>query len=550
MQFWLFKTVATLLGRLAQPTLIILEDLQWVGSESIAMLERLVPVTSTVPLLILGIYRNDERPDLPEWLPGMAVYTLDRLDEPAIADLSMSMLGEAGRDPQVVSLLQRESEGNAFFLIEVVRALAEEAGTLDRIALITLPARVFAGGIRDVVQRRLRRVPTWARPLLNLAAMAGREIDVALMVALNGRSIASWLTTCASAAVLEQPEDRWRFTHDKLREGVLEELSDDERPALHRQVAEALENVYDEDPHQIPALAYHYQHAQIRDKAIHYLTQAGHNARTSYANEEALTFYKHAVDQVTPLLEEKTEPEKWSGVMGELEESLGAVLLLMARRADAQSAFQRALAQVPENDRIWQSRLYRKMAKILEEQRYLEDALQIYNIALAKLGDEQCEPVSIWWQEWIENQVEHMRMYYWLGKLHEAEELAEQMKPVVEQQGTPEQRGKFFNSLALTGIRRERYVPSDLTVSYARSAVVAIQESDNLVETVWIQFIFGFVLLWYGALDEAEEELRKAQALTERVGDVTTLCFTANRVEWTRFESTVHAVWPLPSRAT
>ena len=53
----------------------------------------------------------------------------------------------------------------------------------------------------------------------------------------------SWLVLCANAAVLEVQENRWRFTHDKLREHLLDELSEIERPLLHRRAAEAIENV-------------------------------------------------------------------------------------------------------------------------------------------------------------------------------------------------------------------------------------------------------------------------------------------------------------------
>src|SRR5579864_9198264 len=104
----------------------------------------------------------------------MQVIKLERLTGEGIAQLGVSMLGDAGRRPEVLELLKKETEGNVFFLVEVVRALAEQAGRLSDIGQATLPRHVFAGGVQLVIEQRLKRVPDNARPLLNLAAVAGR----------------------------------------------------------------------------------------------------------------------------------------------------------------------------------------------------------------------------------------------------------------------------------------------------------------------------------------------------------------------------------------
>ncbi len=230
-----------------QPVLLILEDLQWVGSE-LKVLAGLSQLVTDLPLMIVGNYRNDERPDLAAELPEMRLIPLSRLSDDEIAQLSASMLGNAGQKPQVISMLQKETEGNVFFLVEVVRVLAEESGRLSEIGQVTLPPTVFAGGITRIVQRRLSRVPDWARPVLDAAAVAGRGLDLALL----GHIVATqtefdldqWLTECVNAAVLDFQESHWRFAHDKLREGLLSGLTDADKQRLHRQVAEAIESVY------------------------------------------------------------------------------------------------------------------------------------------------------------------------------------------------------------------------------------------------------------------------------------------------------------------
>src|SRR5690606_21004256 len=126
-----------------------------------------------------------------------------------------------------------------FFIVEVVRTLAEEAGQLDMVGVKSLPETIFAGGVDNLIQRRLQRVPASAFPLLQYAAVIGRQVDISLLRQLSpDMDEASWLAQCADAAVLEVQEANWRFAHDKFREALVRNLPAEERQHLHRQVAE------------------------------------------------------------------------------------------------------------------------------------------------------------------------------------------------------------------------------------------------------------------------------------------------------------------------
>lgn len=227
-----------------QPIMLILEDLQWAHS-SLWLLSHLNQLTSDLPFIIIGTYRDDEYPGLSDELTQMNVIPLKRLDDKEIARLSAAMLGKAGERPQVVNFLQRETEGNVFFLIEVVRALSEESGRMSDIGLSTLPDRVFAGGMRRILERRIEHLPEWAQPALYIAAVMGRQIDILLLQAAEPQmDIEQWLTVCANAAVLDTQDGYWRFAHDKLREYILDQLSPATSANLHLRAAETIEQVY------------------------------------------------------------------------------------------------------------------------------------------------------------------------------------------------------------------------------------------------------------------------------------------------------------------
>ncbi len=294
----LLATIADMFRRQTWPVLLIVEDLQWAG-EGLDVLRLLAPLAAERPLLMVGVYRDDEAPALPAALPGAEVVKLDRLSEAEVLALSESMLGDAGRRPEVVGLLQRESEGNTFFLVEVARALAEEAGRLSAVGQAALPVQVLPRGIQTIVRQRLAGVPAEAQALLRAAAVAGRQVDLAVMAEL-GAGIDGWLTACANAAVLEMRDGQWRFAHDKLREGLLAGLpgGQAERVALHRQVAQAIERAYAGGglEEQAAALAYHWGQAGDEDQERRFVRLAGEQAVNHYANAEAVAYLQRALD--------------------------------------------------------------------------------------------------------------------------------------------------------------------------------------------------------------------------------------------------------------
>ncbi|MCP4995261.1 MAG: tetratricopeptide repeat protein [Gammaproteobacteria bacterium] len=222
--------------------------------------------------MALGNYRHDERPDLPAELPGSQTLILARLDDAEVAKLSQAMLGEAASSPHIVSLLTQETEGNTFFIVEVMHALAEESGSLDTIGKMTLPKDVFTQGMQRILQRRIQQVPADDQALLRLAAVAGRRLDWQLLALwADARQLEEWLQTCAEVAILSLRDETWFFAHDKLRETIIVDLQAEEHPRLHRQVAEAIEQVYPDDANYDEALLEHWHRAGNLDKEIHYL---------------------------------------------------------------------------------------------------------------------------------------------------------------------------------------------------------------------------------------------------------------------------------------
>lgn len=302
----LLGVLSSLLRRLSDPVVLIIEDAHWATSETFAVLRQVNQLAPELRLLAVAAFRDDERPDLPELLPDLPLIPLNRLTASEVARLSEAMLGKGGRQAAVVDLLVRESEGNMFFLVEVVRALAEETGHLQMIGTKTLPDHVFTGGVQQLVSRRLARVPSHWRGLLEVAAVAGRQVDLALMRAISpGVDLDMWLTDCAAAAVLEVHDGAWRFTHDKLRDGILATVPYPAKRALHLRVARAMQLVYGDS--RAAALAHHYDLSGQVDEAVYYAGLAGHAMLEASAYEEALAYLERALALLSAPADERAQ---------------------------------------------------------------------------------------------------------------------------------------------------------------------------------------------------------------------------------------------------
>jgi len=289
------NTIEALFLRYTAPIVLILEDLHWV-KESVGIIERLSRNAAIQPLLIIGSYRDDDAPQLPTALPEMTTIKLSRLRQGEISDLSASMLGEnSGRRADLVKFLMEQTEGNVFFIVETVRALAEEVGQLQAIGSVALPENIIASGVRNVVQRRLSQIGGKDRQLLDYAALSGRELDLPILTWIAPTmSVNDWLVRCAS--VFEAQGDKWRFAHDKLREGAIAAIPEPQLPTLFREIATATEQIYGDDPDHYITQADQWQHAGDAFKETRYSALAGAQLLKQGEYTEAMQRLKRAYE--------------------------------------------------------------------------------------------------------------------------------------------------------------------------------------------------------------------------------------------------------------
>jgi DNA-binding SARP family transcriptional activator/tetratricopeptide (TPR) repeat protein len=303
------------------PVLLVLDDLQWAAKPTLLLLRHVVRSPASMRLLVVGTYRDTELgPANP-----LSELLADLRRDGAVERLSLSGLDEAGvlavmeraaghdldeEEREVAHAVHQETEGNPFFVWEVLRHLAETGAVVRRegrwvterpVAELGIPE-----GVRDVVGRRLSRLSEGANRMLAAGAVAGTEFDLPVLQAATGVGEETLLSAVEEAVgarlVTEAPggASRYRFAHALVRATLYDGLSAARRTMLHRRLVEAIESIHDArlDDY-LPALAHHCARgaapgSQEMVKAVAYATRAGDRALAQLAHDEAVVWYRQA----------------------------------------------------------------------------------------------------------------------------------------------------------------------------------------------------------------------------------------------------------------
>lgn len=314
-RFRLFDSITTFLRTVSRstPLVLVLDDLHWADKPSLLLLQFLARELRGSRILVVGTYRDvalSRQHPLAQMLaelgrdrPGSRIVLrgLRESDVSRFIELTSGISSPAG----LVEAVFRETEGNPFFVNEIVRLLVTEGrlehGVADERWSLEIPE-----GVREVVGRRLNRLSPECNSVLTVASAIGREfsLDVLERVAdLPEDQVIEVLDEAVAARVVSEVAGalpRYSFAHALIRETLYEELSTPRRVRLHGRIGEALEVLFAShlEAH-LPELARHFLEAaqgEDVDKAVDYAVRAGGRAAELLAYEEAAGHYERALE--------------------------------------------------------------------------------------------------------------------------------------------------------------------------------------------------------------------------------------------------------------
>jgi predicted ATPase len=297
---------------LAQPLLVIFEDLHWFDSESLEFMTLLADSLATLRILMLV----NHRPEFTHPSHAKSYYKqlrLDPLEANNAEELLSILLTDAVELRPFKELIIEKSEGNPLFIEEIVRALFEN-GTIVREGeqvRVTLPRTEISipATVEGIVSARIDRLPAEEKSLLQALAVIGEEFSLPVVRHALGRpddELLAGLASLQSAEfIYERPtiaQTEYIFKHALIHDVAYKSVLQERRKAIHGKTAETIETLYSNrlDDH-LDKLVHHYRLSGNGLKTVHYLHQAGQHAYERSAVTEALAHFNAALETVSKL---------------------------------------------------------------------------------------------------------------------------------------------------------------------------------------------------------------------------------------------------------
>lgn len=314
-RYLLFEAVASFLSEVSRvaPVLLLLDDLHWADKPTVMLLKHLASHRGDARVLILGMYCEPELRGSRPLSEALADIRRDqpqeRLELPALEEPDVaSLIAWAGRPPtaELTRALQARTQGNPFFVGELLRHLDEQPAGGGDSAERAVRRIGVPGGVQDMVERRLARLSEPCRRTLTIAAVMSREFELAALERIGDLGedrLVDVLEEAVRAGVVTEVDggaDVYSFSHALVRESLYEEVSAARRRRLHRRTGEALEQLHADDlAPRLAELSHHFGAAAKAgglEKAIDYAIRAGDRATAQGVYQQAVTLYGRALE--------------------------------------------------------------------------------------------------------------------------------------------------------------------------------------------------------------------------------------------------------------
>jgi class 3 adenylate cyclase/tetratricopeptide (TPR) repeat protein len=350
----IFRSMRRLIEGLAKerPLALVLEDLHWADQSTTDLIEHLLPLAETAPLLVVWTSRPDPR-------TADAAYRNRCIEiplKPLVPEATRDLVGHLLEGDGLAALRERvlaRAEGNPFFAEEIVRSLAgsgdlaRDAATGRWRATRAVDHIAIPDTLHGVIAARVDRLAEEPKLLLKIASVIGRRFLYRVLdtVAGAGQAIGRHLAGLEQLELIRErrrlPELEYWFTHALVQEATYDSILVDRRRHVHLQVADCIAALFAERIEEYAGiLAHHYARAAEWARAQRYLLLAGDHAAGMAGNTEALAHYREAVEAYGRVFGDEWDPVD----RAVLERKVGEALFRRGEHHAAIEHFSRALA--------------------------------------------------------------------------------------------------------------------------------------------------------------------------------------------------------------
>jgi tetratricopeptide (TPR) repeat protein len=329
----LFESICELVIEISEkrPLLLVLDDLQWADDGTLQVLHYLARNIRSNKVLIVGTYCPEDLNNnggklnsLPETIRRMRIeklfseIKLNRFNDKCTTLMIESLVGKQSLPNGFSKMLFKESEGNPFFIEEVLKSLVNE-GLIDvasykwaanyDFSQIRIPSTV-----RDVIARRIDTLDDKTKSILKVASVIGNSFTFELLFQISDvdeEEVIDAIDASIELNIIHEDssssEERYKFDHALIREIIYSSMSKSRRRLMHKRIGNCIEKLYrNKLDDMIYYLAHHFYLGKDIEKTLLYSVLAGDRASKTYAPEDATSYYVMAL-RALEQMETKTE---------------------------------------------------------------------------------------------------------------------------------------------------------------------------------------------------------------------------------------------------
>lgn len=353
----LFDSVSRLFRRISSEKgiLLFLDDLHWADQGTLNLMHYLLRHLRHDEVFIVACYREVELDRAHPLADSLVAWNrehlatrigLDRFTLDETRELLNTLFQEGGSAP-FVEAVHQETEGNPFFIEEVIKALVDSGAVYRegrRWARVEIEDLAIPQSVKEAIGRRLNRLSQSCTSSLHVAAVLGKQFAYEELAELSAdeEQVLDALDEARQAQLIRSAGgENFSFTHDKIREVLYQELNPVRRRRLHMRIGEMLERRYHDDLEaKVQDLAHHFTEAGDLARGYSYSVQATEHAIALYALDQAIDIVEKAVDCAIGLEDPAKEKEAYHlqsqayGTRGRFPQAIQAVKEAIARTKD------------------------------------------------------------------------------------------------------------------------------------------------------------------------------------------------------------------------
>lgn len=407
----MFETISKILIDISKkkPLVMFLDDLQWADAASLHLLHYLARNIKNHPILILGTFRPEDLDSPSEHVhPLQELITrlgsenlfttieLERLNYEHSTQIINSLLEVDNIPGNFAELINNETEGNPFFIKEVLRTLVDDGALSvknEQLVLNITPEEiVIPTSIKELINLRLQRLNEDCKRTLEYASVIGNKFNLELLENIIGMADTDLINILNKLTEKKFIMDvnggksfTWKFTHNKIHEVIYNGISDNIKNIIHLKLAKYLEDVQiDNIDEVVYDLAFHFYNGQDFDRALSYSIEGGEKAIKSYANKEALNLYNISLNSLRRLDEKLANTPHYKEKKIEVLSKLGIINKTMGEWDKALDYFEQILSICDEikSPQI-KSKTYLNMGWIYQQRSHWQEAQNYFQKSLS-----------------------------------------------------------------------------------------------------------------------------------------------------------------------